>query len=94
MKIELIYFNGCPNAARARENVRTALTTSGIIADVKEWEQSDPAAPPYVIEYGSPTVLVDGRDVTGVRAGAFAKSCRVDGAPAVEAIRDALFSAR
>lgn len=87
MKIELIYFDGCPHIDRARANVRQALDTSGVRAEVIEWEQGNPAAPTYVRDYGSPTVLVDGRDVAGVGSRVAAASCRVDGAPSVEAIR-------
>lgn len=95
MNIELIYFEGCPNAERARLNVRQALGEAGIEAELVEWEQADEAAPAYVREHGSPTVLVAGRDVTGAEArgapeGAPAETCRVDGAPTVEEIRAAL----
>lgn len=89
MKIELIYFDGCPNVDQARANVRSALDVAGVGTEPSEWEQGDPAAPPYVREYASPTVLVDGLDVTGAGAGV-AAACRVDGAPSVEAIRAAL----
>jgi len=89
-KIELIYFDGCPNASIARDRVRQALRAAGAGAEFAEWEQNDPAAPPYAREYGSPTVLVDGRDVTGLGPGVAASACRADGAPAVETIRQAL----
>lgn len=90
MRIELIYFAGCPNADRARENVRAALEAADLGAPVEEWERDDPSAPAYVRSYSSPTVLVDGRDVTGVGATGNAASCRADGAPPVALIRQAI----
>lgn len=89
MKIELIYFDGCPNAGRARANLQRALADAAVRMPVIEWEQGNPAAPPYVGAYGSPTVLVNGRDVTGVGPGAGA-ACRADGAPSVALVRAAL----
>lgn len=89
-KIELIYFDGCPNAEAARVNLRQALETLGLQVRWQEWEQGDTAAPAHAREYGSPTVLVDGRDVTGVGAGVAAAACRADGAPSIETIQAAL----
>lgn len=88
--IELIYFDGCPNAVAARENLRRAIAALGIESDWQEWEQSDPAAPDYVKQHGSPTILVDGRDVTGAVVGVGGAACRADGAPPTDTIRTAL----
>jgi hypothetical protein len=92
MRIELIYFEGCPHAGLARENLRAALAGAGRREPVVEWRQDDPTAPPYVLGHASPTVLVDGRDVTGAGAGVAAdlRCCRVAGAPSVAVIRAAL----
>lgn len=87
--IELIFFDGCPNVPVTRDRVREALTVTGTKVEVKEWDQNDPEAPPHVRQYGSPTVLVNGRDVTGVNAGVAAAACR-SGAPSVDAIRRAI----
>lgn len=90
MKLELIYFRDCPHAAEARSNLRTALVTAGIQVPVDEWERDDAAAPAYVRGYASPTVLVNGRDVSGDAATADAASCRAAGAPSAETILRAL----
>lgn len=90
MKIELIYFDGCPNAEAARTNLLQALSDVGVTADVRIWKQGDPGAPPYVARHGSPTVLVNGRDVTGAPPEADAAACRADGAPSVGTIATAL----
>ncbi len=89
-KIELIYFDSCPNAQPARENLRRALEEAGLPPTWQEWEQGDSSAPGHVKQYGSPTILIDGRDVTGVGAGVAAAACRADGAPSIETIQAAL----
>ena len=89
MNIELIYFDGCPNAAAARSNIDAALARAGMTASVQVWEQNDPGSPTYARAHGSPTVLVNGRDVTGgVKVTGMA--CRADGAPDVDTILQAL----
>lgn len=97
--VELIYFRECPNISLARERLLQAFATAGITPQWQEWERDDPASPAHARAYGSPTILVNGRDVTGMeplREGASA--CRVytlassatDGAPNVDTITTAL----
>jgi hypothetical protein len=88
--IELVYFEGCPNAERARENLRSALEVVGAHTDWDEWDLALEATPQRYHRHGSPTVLVDGRDVTGDGAGAVAMACRSDGAPSVSTIAESL----
>lgn len=87
-EIDLIYFEGCPNAEQARVNLRVVLGD----ASWREWDLSATDTPERFRRYGSPTVLVDGRDVTGEdrsrNAGAMA--CRVGGAPPPDLIREQL----
>lgn len=94
MKIELIYFNGCPNIEPARENIREALLASELDIKWLEWEQSDKEAPEYTQQYGSPTVLVNGKDVAGGSDDCCApNSCRLyenGNAPSVDMIKSAL----
>jgi len=90
--IELVYFQGCPNADTARTNVRTALEALGRPTDITEWDQLAPDAPAHIKRYGSPTILVNGRDITGVGESAGA-TCRADGAPSTDAIRAAIEAA-
>lgn len=84
--IELIYFDGCPNAEKARENLRAAVGG----ASWKEWNLSSGETPERFRRYGSPTVLVDGDDVTGEGGEIAAMACRADGAPSSDLIRGAL----
>jgi len=98
MEIELIYDEDCPNVDEARSCLRSALAEAGMPADWKEWPRDDPESPLYSARYGSPTILVDGVDVTGTAPMDGTASCRVyrnsdgslRGAPPVEAIVAAL----
>jgi len=89
-KIEIIYHAGCPNAPVARANLRAALQTAALPLEWQELDQNDPTAPPHARQFGSPTVLVNGRDVTGQEPAGEAAACRADGAPSVDVIRAAL----
>jgi mercuric ion transport protein len=79
-RVELVYDRDCPNIERARAIIRAALGEIGAEPCWTEWDRSDAATPVELRGYGSPTVLVNGRDV-GCReyapAEADAKSCRV-----------------
>lgn len=88
--VELIYFDGCPHVELARANVQQALAAAGLPTRWAEWRQGDSRAPEYVARYGSPTVLVNGRDVSGASAAAAGAACRADGAPSVEMIQQTL----
>ncbi len=98
MRVELIFFQGCPNVEEAREQLSRALAEIGRPPQWQEWERDDPAGPAYASAYGSPTILVDGKDVAGVAAAEGADCCRLyrgsdgslAGVPSVEQIVDAL----
>lgn len=76
-KVELIYDADCPNVEAAREQLRDALGVVGAATQWREWERSDPSSPPYARHYGSPTILVDGKDVAGARPSKDARCCRI-----------------
>lgn len=95
MKIELVYFEGCPNAEAARNNLRKACSQMGSSADWKEWDQKDDDIPQHLKAFGSPSILVEGREVAGAAGdGSQAQSCRIyeggQNAPDVETIRAAI----
>ena len=89
-RIDLVYFEGCPNTAQARDNIRAAMEESGRRLEWAEWDLMAESTPERFRRYGSPTVLIDGEDVTGEGADAAAMACRADGAPTVAAITDKL----
>lgn len=78
MKIEVLYWNGCPSHPEALELLHTVLAERGVDATVELREvHTDREA--EALEFpGSPTIRVDGRDVdpSGVSARA-ALTCRI-----------------
>ncbi len=88
--VELVYFDGCPNAEKARASLQAAVGAAGGAVTWTEWNLSDEDTPERFRRFGSPTVLVDGEDVTGWDGGNAAMACRADGAPSSEVIREAL----
>jgi len=97
-RIELVYDTDCPNVELARAVLREAMAAEDLAAVWTEWDRGSGDSPDYAREYGSPTILVDGRDVSGRGSEADANCCRVyvaaDGAlkgvPEVETVRAAL----
>ncbi len=99
--IELIYDRGCPHVEDARAALQRALGDLDLPLEWQEWDREAPEAPPHARNYGSPTVLVDGRDVSGGGAETASNCCRVyheagrlQWAPSMELIRAALREAR
>jgi hypothetical protein len=74
--VDLVYDVDCPNVAAARVNLLQAFALLGRSPKWSEHRIGDPGAPERVRGYGSPTVLVDGRDVEGVEPAAEV-CCRV-----------------
>ena len=77
MNVELVYEKTCPNIAAAREQLLRAFGETGLTPRWREWEISDPAAPAHVHGYGSPTILVDGKDVSGADVSGDDLCCRL-----------------
>ncbi len=92
MKVEILYVEGCPNLAPARAVVEQALAALGAQADVKAILVSEGSAEVGAGFAGSPTVLIDGRDVEPATATGVA--CRIyangSGVPAREACERAI----
>jgi len=74
--IEFIFDTDCPNITATRENLGAALRRAGMAVRWTEWNRADAKTPAYVQGYGSPTVLIDGRDVAGIEP-TDAPSCRI-----------------
>lgn len=93
-RVELIHDAGCPNIGCARAALRQAFAASGLVPAWTEWDRADPRCPADARGYGSPTILVNGRDVVGAGPGDGAPSCRLytdhAGAPGVVQISVAL----
>ena len=75
--IDLVYDPDCPNAEQARTNLRLALETAGMPARWREWVRTDPGTPLHLQRFGSPTILIRGRDVIGTVALDGGGACRI-----------------
>ncbi len=94
MRVQLLYFAGCPNVEQARQALRQALLSLHLPPHFEEIDTSAPGAPEASKGWGSPTILVDGQDAFGA-TGAPGATCRLygdgeHGAPTEEALRMAL----
>lgn len=74
--IELVYDPECPNVDAARQQLRLALSASELPDQWQEWDRAAPDSPSHVRGFGSPTILVNGRDIAGTAAPG-ANNCRV-----------------
>ena len=98
LRVEFIYDSDCPNIRHARKALLSAYSEAGRQPSWQEWDRKSPDSPAYARQYGSPTVLVNGRDVAGAAPGEGSDSCRIydhapgglGGVPPVQAIASAL----
>jgi copper chaperone CopZ len=99
MKIEVLYFDGCPNHALARERVLEVMKEEGLSGEVSELSVHDDAAAQAARFLGSPSIRINGVDVEpAARASKdFGMMCRTytedgkrAGVPSREVIRAAL----
>ena len=98
MRVELLYFNGCPTDQAAKEALQEVLGREGVEAEVElvavntDWEAQRLRFP------GSPTIRVDGEDLFPVPERAeYALGCRMyatpeglKGSPTAEMLRASL----
>ncbi len=62
-KVEILYFEGCPNHRPAVECVHEVLRQEGLSAEVQELEVPDAEAAQRFRFLGSPSIRVNGVDV-------------------------------
>jgi hypothetical protein len=103
VKVDILYFSGCPNHVPAVNQVREALHLEGVIAEMVETEVADAAEAEEIGFLGSPTIRIDGRDVEASARSAhgFGLTCRTyshggcrTGVPPIEWIRVAVREAQ
>ena len=100
MKVQLLYFPGCPHVDATRRELRAALEAAGM-GDVlvEEVDVEAPTTPPQLKGWGSPTILLDGVDLAGDQ-GPSGLSCRLyeadglAGVPSKKSIEERLRNAR
>jgi hypothetical protein len=66
-RIVILQVPGCPMVERVRETVQRALKRCGVRAEIED----------LVGDYPSPTLLINGQDVTGAQWGD-CSACRLD----------------
>ena len=65
-RIDLVFDPQCPNVAEARALLRAALEAVGLAPQWREWERAAKGTPPHLRGLGSPSILVDGIDVSDI----------------------------
>ena len=78
---DLLFVSDCPNLDVARRRLTEAAARAGVELVVRERLVVDVDAASELGMHGSPTILIDGRDVAGTRAPESAISCRLYGTP-------------
>ena len=98
MKVEVFYFEGCPNHKPAVDRVQSVMKEQGIDATLAEVEVPDAEAAKAVGFLGSPTIRVNGLDIDPVSRAAtetgLACRCYAGGIPSEDMIRAALREAQ
>jgi hypothetical protein len=103
MRIEVLYFDGCPNHKLAVERLRQSLRDEGASAEVLEVNVTDAPVAQTLGFLGSPSIRVDGLDVEPEARGAreYGMMCRTypvngrrDGLPSSEMLRKAIQEAK
>lgn len=67
--VDLVYVSRCPHVRAARELLVLAFQRTGISASWSEWDTAQADTPEHLRGFGSPSILIDGRDVEGRVAG-------------------------
>ena len=76
MRVQLLSFDDCPNVVATRNALRSAMSAAGVNVPIEETDLSSPTTPEQLRRWGSPTVLVNGRDVGGEK-GPAGTACRL-----------------
>lgn len=103
MRIEFLWFDGCPNHDTARRMLTETMNELGIDAAVEEIQvEGDDAAQDQRFQ-GSPSIRINGEDVDPISVDEmpYGMACRIyftpdgpKGWPAKEKIRESLVTAR
>ena len=99
MKIEVLYFDECPNHEPAVERVREVLREEGISGEVSEVNVPDDATARALGFLGSPSIRINGQDIEpdarsskqcGMMCRTYMEGGKRQGLPSREMIRTAL----
>ncbi len=95
IKIDIQYFNGCPNSSEMIHRVKEAIKGSEEKIEYDEVLVESNELAEKLKFRGSPTVLINGKDIEGrEEPESAALNCRVyeNGLPTVEEIKNKIFS--
>ncbi|MEW5976391.1 MAG: mercuric transporter MerT family protein [Acidobacteriota bacterium] len=99
MKIEVLYFDGCPNHEPTVERLEEVLREEGVTAEIIKVNVPDPATSQAVRFLGSPTIRVDELDIEpsarschdyGMTCRTYSENGRRKGLPSRSLIRAAI----
>ena len=97
MKIDLLYFDGCPSWEGGMKNLMAALESEGVEAEINLVSVNDEAQAARLKFSGSPSFQVDGVDWWPEERDDYQLSCRVystpqgmKGVPTIEMLREKL----
>ena len=81
MKVELLYFDGCPNWRVTEQRLRTALSLVGVSAGIEHCGVHSPEEATRHRFAGSPSIRIDGKDPFESAPTAFGLTCRIYSTP-------------
>jgi hypothetical protein len=81
MRVQLLYFDGCPHWTVMEERLREALTLSGIPPAIEHCLVETPEEADEYRFAGSPSILLDGRDPFTSSPSEVGLACRVYSTP-------------
>ena len=95
MRLEILYFQGCPHYEPTLERVRDVLRAKGLDVDIHEVEVRNESEAQSLRFLGSPTIRIDGVDIepSAEERTEFSLSCRMyegSGIPPCEMVARAL----
>lgn len=97
MKIDLLYFGGCPSWQQALANLETVILEENLDVTVNQLEVSSDQEAAHYRFLGSPSFQVDGVDLWPASRDDFSMNCRIYktshgllGWPTTEMLRDKL----
>lgn len=77
MKIDFLYFDGCPSWQSALENLNAVLRQEGIVEPVTMIQIQDDEQAVKEKFLGSPSIRIDGMDLWYEERDSYSLSCRV-----------------
>lgn len=81
MKIELLYFDGCPSWQTALDNLKSVLREEGITESVNVLEVVNDEQAQQEKFLGSPSIRINGNDLWFEQRENYSLSCRVYATP-------------